>query len=119
MGLANIKFYIEFIFYTIFLCIKKDLNDKFLILMIFVFTIGLAIRIAFFDFAILSGRLSNVFLFIEIFLMPYFIYKRFSKIVLLTTLVLYFLIIGFISWNFQVAEYLADSYFLSFVLIMR
>ncbi|PVA02643.1 EpsG family protein, partial [Acinetobacter nosocomialis] len=90
---------------------KKDLNDKFLILMIFVFTIGLAIRIAFFDFAILSGRLSNVFLFIEIFLMPYFIYKRFSKIVLLTTLVLYFLIIGFISWNFQVAEYLADSYF--------
>ncbi|MBR7714724.1 EpsG family protein [Acinetobacter nosocomialis] len=110
VGLANIKFYLEFIFILFFMH-KKDLNDKFLILMIFVFTIGLAIRIAFFDFAILSGRLSNVFLFIEIFLMPYFIYKRFSKIVLLTTLVLYFLIIGFISWNFQVAEYLADSYF--------
>ncbi|WP_151741735.1 EpsG family protein [Acinetobacter seifertii] len=110
VGLANIKFYLEFIFILFFMH-KKDLNDKFLILMIFVFTIGLAIRIAFFDFAILSGRLSNVFLFIEIFLMPYFIYKRFSKIVLLTSLVLYFLIIGFISWNFQVAEYLADSYF--------
>lgn len=110
VGLANIKFYLEFIFILFFMH-KKDLNDKFLILMIFVFMIGLAIRIAFFDFAILSGRLSNVFLFIEIFLMPYFIYKRFSKIVLLTTLVLYFLMIGFISWNFQVAEYLADSYF--------
>lgn len=110
LGLANIKFYLEFIFLLFFLN-KKDLSDKFLIFMIFIFTIGLAIRVAFFDFAILSGRLSNVFLFIEIFLMPYFICKRFSKIVVLTTLVLYFFIIGFISWNFQVAEYLAESYF--------
>ena len=110
LGLANIKFYLEFVFILFFMH-KKDLSDKFLIFMIFVFTIGLAIRIAFFDFAILSGRLSNVFLFIEIFLMPYFIYKRFSKVILFTTLVLYFLLIGYISWNFQVAEYLVDSYF--------
>lgn len=110
LGLANIKFYLEFIFLLFFMH-KKDLSDKFLVFMIFIFTIGLAIRVAFFDFAILSGRLSNVFLFIEIFLMPYFIYKRFSKVVLLTILVLYFFVIGFISWNFQVSEYLADSYF--------
>ncbi|BCZ12522.1 hypothetical protein OCUAc18_00620 [Acinetobacter baumannii] len=110
LGLANIKFYIEFIFILLFMN-KKDLNDKFLIYMIFIFTIGLAIRIAFFDFAILSGRLSNVFLFIEIFLMPYFIYKRFSKMVLFLSLLFYFILVGFISWNFQVAEYLADSYF--------
>ena len=110
LGLANIKFYLEFVFILLFMH-KKDLNDKFLIFMIFIFTIGLAIRVAFFDFAILSGRLSNVFLFIEIFLMPYFIYKRFSKLVLFITLALYFLVIGYISWNFQVAEYLADSYF--------
>ena len=110
LGLANIKFYLEFVFILLFMH-KKDLNDKFLIFMIFIFTIGLAIRVAFFNFAILSGRLSNVFLFIEIFLMPYFIYKRFSKLVLFITLALYFLVIGYISWNFQVAEYLADSYF--------
>lgn len=109
-GLANLKFYLEFVF-ILFYMHKKDLSDKFLIFMFFVFTIGLAIRIAFFDFAILSGRLSNVFLFIEIFLMPYFIYKRFSKVVLFTTIVLYFLVIGYISWNFQVAEYLEKSYF--------
>lgn len=110
LGLANIKFYLEFIFLLFFIH-KKDLSDKFLVFMIFIFTIGLAIRVAFFDFAILSGRLSNVFLFVEIFLMPYFIYQRFSRVVLLTILVLYFFVIGFISWNFQVSEYLADSYF--------
>lgn len=110
LGLANIKFYIEFVFLLFFMH-KKDLSNKFLVFMIFIFTIGLAIRIAFFDFAILSGRLSNVFLFIEIFLMPYFIYKRFSKVVFLSILILYFFVVGFISWNFQVSEYLADSYF--------
>ncbi|MFW2043339.1 EpsG family protein [Acinetobacter sp. ULE_I001] len=111
LSLSNIKFYLEFIIIIIF-SNKKFLEDKFYIFMVFIFTVGLTIRIAFYDFGILGGRLSVVFLFIEIFLIPYLLYRKIKKPYFYFCLIVYFVLIFYISWVYQVSQYLQDSYFI-------
>ena len=77
-SLANIKFYIEFI--LIFVLINRNLLlNKFFVFFVFIFTVGLTLRISFYDFGILSGRLSNAFLLIEVFLIPMLLSNRLQK----------------------------------------
>ncbi|ENX61609.1 MULTISPECIES: EpsG family protein [Acinetobacter] len=110
-SLANIKFYLEFV---LILCLtnKKILLNKFYVFMVFIFTVGLTLRIAFFDFGILSGRLSNVFLFIEIFLIPYLLSQRLKKAPFYLFLTLYFIIIFYVTWVYQAGLFLQDYYFI-------
>lgn len=110
MSLSNIKFYIEF-FIILFLTNERILKNKFYSFMVFIFTIGLTIRISFYDFGILGGRLSVVFLFIEIFLIPFLLIQRLKLIYAYTYMFFYFLMIFYITWFFQVSSYLQDSYF--------
>lgn len=110
-SLSNIKFYLEFIL-ILTLTTKKLLNNKFYVFMVFMFTVGLTIRLAFYDFGILGGRLSVVFLFIEIFLIPLLLYTRFSRLYFYTFLLIYFIVIFYVTWYFQVAQYLQNSYFI-------
>ncbi|WP_104504119.1 EpsG family protein [Acinetobacter indicus] len=110
-SLSNIKFYIEF-FIILFFSNKKLYDNKFYIFLAFIFTIGLTLRVAFFDFAILSGRLSNVFLMSEIFLMPMLILSRFKLIYAYMLFYIYFFLILYVTWFFQASPYLEKSYFI-------
>lgn len=113
-SLANIKFYIEFIA-IILLTNRKLISNKFYVFMVFIFTIGLTLRISFYDFAILSGRLSNVFLLIEIFLIPMLFWYRLKTIYFYLFLMFYFILIFYVTWFFQAAEYLEKAYFIPLI----
>lgn len=110
-SLSNVKFYLEF-FLILLLTNKRLLADKLYVFMVFIFTIGLTLRIAFYDFGILSGRLSNVFLFIEVFLIPYVISQRFEKKYFYLFLLVYFILIFYVTWVYQAGPFLQDSYFM-------
>lgn len=110
LSLSNIKFYLEFIIIVMF-SNKKFLEDKLYVFMVFIFTVGLTIRIAFYDFGILGGRLSVVFLFVEVFLIPYLLYRKIKKPYFYFCLITYFVVIFYISWVYQVSQYLQNSYF--------
>ncbi len=111
MSLANIKFYIEFLL-ILFLTNKKNLANRYYVFLVFSFTIGLTLRLAFYDFAILSGRLSNVFLFVEVFLMPMLLLARLKRPYFYFYAFIYFFFLLCITWFFQVSEYLEDAYFI-------
>ncbi|MGG6743252.1 UNVERIFIED_CONTAM: EpsG family protein, partial [Acinetobacter baumannii] len=74
--------------------------------------VGLSLRVAFYDFGILSGRLSNTFLLIEVFLMPMLLSSRLNKIYLYIYFLLYFLVIFYVTWTFQASEFIKNNYFL-------
>ncbi len=86
-------------------------SNVFFRLVFFIQAIALSTRIGFSDFAILSGRLSTVFSYVEIFLLPMVILSRFS----LGLSIFFCIIILFIqlvaSLIFQ-APYLFDMYFI-------
>ncbi|EPG6921930.1 EpsG family protein [Acinetobacter baumannii] len=110
-SLSNIKFYIEF--FLIFLLLNNRLLlNKFIVFFVFIFTVGLSLRVAFYDFGILSGRLSNTFLLIEVFLMPMLLSSRLNKIYLYIYFLLYFLVIFYVTWTFQASEIIKNNYFL-------
>lgn len=110
-SLANIKYYVEFII-ILLLTNDKLIKDKNFIYMFFLFVIGLTLRVSFYDFEILSGRLSNVFLFIEIFILPYIFYHRLKSITFYLVIFFYFLVVGFTTWYFRAAPFLEQAYFI-------
>ncbi len=111
LSLANIKFYIEFIL-IIFFTNSKSLTNKYYVFFVFCFTVGLTIRLAFFDFSILSGRLSNAFLFVEIFLVPMLLLFRLKLSYFYIFTFLYFCLMLYITWFYQASEYIKDAYFI-------
>lgn len=111
LSLANIKFYIEFLL-ILFFTNSKALTNKYYVFFVFSFTVGLTLRLAFFDFAILSGRLSNAFLFVEIFLIPMLLLFRLKIFYFYIYTLLYFCLLLYVTWFFQASEYLKDAYFI-------
>lgn len=111
LSLANIKFYIEFLI-ILFFTNSKLISNKFFVFFVFCFTIGLTLRLAFFDFAILSGRLSNAFLFVEVFLIPMLLLNRLSLNFFYLYSFIYFFLLLYVTWNFQAAQYLESAYFI-------
>lgn len=109
-SLVNIKIYIEFLL-ILFFTNTKALSNKYYVFFVLCFTVGLALRLAFFDFAILSGRLSNAFLFVEIFLIPMLILFRFKIFYFYIYAFFYFCLLLYVTWFFQASEYLKDAYF--------
>ena len=74
--LPNIKAFLTFLFILFFM--NKDLYENKLFAIFFLlFTIGVAFRIGFSEFSILSGRFATAFSFSEIFILP-FIFNRFK-----------------------------------------
>lgn len=106
--LTSLRFYLLFIFFQIFLCFffKNKPQDNlykneslFLVFLLVTYAVGLGIRIGFNDFAILSTRLSEFFLFAEIFLTSFiFSYKR-TDLKFLILFVLYLIAQIFILVN--------------------
>lgn len=106
--LPNIKAMLLFVFFFISFTSKKYKN-KVISLFFILFSFSLAFRIGFSEFGILSGRLSSMFGFVEIFLFPIFINRHvlIGKIVLLFYIAIQF----FVTYNFQVPD-LFNSYFI-------
>ena len=74
--LPNIKAFLTFLFILFFM--NKNLYENKLFAIFFLlFTIGVAFRIGFSEFSILSGRFATAFSFSEIFILP-FIFNRFK-----------------------------------------
>lgn len=113
--LTSLRFYIlYFIFILIFYWFKKSKKDipvetmNYLVFLMVSYTVGLAARIGFNDFAILSTRLSEVFLFTEIFILSIFftIFRNKGSFVFL---VFYIFVQIFIIGN--QFDYLFEDYF--------
>jgi len=104
---ANIRSFLLLIFFVIF----KPKNEGFIYNFLVVFyAAGLGFRLGFYDFMILSGRLSTIFTYSEIFLVPMLLVFRFSKQNIIVLLLIYFLINLYINLVFQV-PFILEDYF--------
>ena len=105
--LPNIKAFLTFLFILFFM--NKDLYENKLFAIFFLlFTIGVAFRIGFSEFSILSGRFATAFSFSEIFILP-FVFSRFKH--LKTTLLALFVITQAIATYMFQASFVLDDYF--------
>ena len=105
--LPNIKAFFTFLFILFFM--NKNLYENKLFAIFFLlFTIGVAFRIGFSEFAILSGRFATAFSFSEIFLLP-FIFYRFKHLNI-TLLMLFVILQGIATYMFQAPHVIIDYF---------
>lgn len=109
-SLPNLKTYTVFLFILIFSRESMFLS-KFFVFMVFLMGMSVASRIGFSDFAILSGRFSTVFGFVEVILLPYVLYYLFKNKILVYSLIILVSIIQIYITLFFQAPYLVESYF--------
>ena len=105
--LPNIKAFFTFLFILFFM--NKDLYENKLFAIFFLlFTIGVAFRIGFSEFSILSGRFATAFSFSEIFILPFIFnrFKYFNNILL----ALFVISQAFATYIFQ-APFVLEDYF--------
>ena len=105
--LPNIKAFFTFLFILFFMNEKMYRNGLFTVFFL-LFVVGVAFRIGFSDFAILSGRFATAFSFSEIFILP-FVFYRF-KYINNILLVLFVIVQAVANYVFQ-ATYVMDDYF--------
>lgn len=72
--LPNIKAIATFVFMLIMMD-EKAFKNKFYTVFYIFFVLGVAFRLGFYDFAILSGRFATAFTFSEIFILPFAFYR--------------------------------------------
>lgn len=102
---ANLRSVVLLLFFY-FLRPKKE-NYFFNALILF-YSIGVGLRLGFFDFLILSGRISTLFTFAEIFILPLVLSLRFSKTSSIILLLFYFFINLYIGLVYQVPFIFSD-----------
>jgi len=105
--LPNIKAFLTFLFILFFM--NKDLYENKLFAIFFLlFTIGVAFRIGFSEFSILSGRFATAFSFSEIFILPFIFnrFKHFNNVLL----ALFVITQAIATYMFQ-ASFVLEDYF--------
>ena len=105
--LPNIKAFFTFLF-ILFLMNEKMYRNKLFTIFFLLFIVGVAFRIGFSDFAILSGRFATAFSFSEIFILPFAFYrfKYFNHIFL----ILFVIAQAIATYMFQ-APFVMEDYF--------
>lgn len=105
--LPNIKAFFTFLF-ILFLMNEKMYRNKLFTIFFLLFIVGVAFRIGFSDFAILSGRFATAFSFSEIFILPFAFYrfKYFNYIFL----ILFVIAQAIATYMFQ-APFVIEDYF--------
>ncbi|ATA85966.1 EpsG family protein [Capnocytophaga gingivalis] len=105
--LPNIKAFFTFLF-ILFLMNEKMYRNKLFTIFFLLFIVGVAFRIGFSDFAILSGRFATAFSFSEIFILPFAFYrfKYFNHIFL----ILFVIAQAIATYMFQ-APFVIEDYF--------
>lgn len=105
---ANLRAYLLLIFfYMHFNFFPKNVMYR-VLYCIFVFGVG--IRVGFYDFLILSGRLGSLFTFSEVFLLPLVISKYKFSIVRILLVFIYFVISMYISLSYQYPSIIEDYF---------
>lgn len=105
--LPNIKAFFTFLFILFFM--NKNLYENKLFAIFFLlFTIGVAFRIGFSEFSILSGRFATAFSFSEIFILPFIFnrFKHFNNVLL----ALFVITQAIATYMFQ-ASFILEDYF--------
>ena len=105
--LPNIKAFLTFLFILFFM--NKNLYENKLFAIFFLlFTIGVAFRIGFSEFSILSGRFATAFSFSEIFILPFIFnrFKHFNNVLL----ALFVITQAIATYMFQ-ASFVLEDYF--------
>lgn len=105
--LPNIKAFFTFLFILFFM--NKNLYENKLFSIFFLlFTIGVAFRIGFSEFSILSGRFATAFSFSEIFILPFVFnrFKHFNNVLL----ALFVITQAIATYMFQ-ASFVLEDYF--------
>ncbi|WP_038350319.1 EpsG family protein [Acinetobacter baumannii] len=78
--------------------------------LVLLYSIGLGFRLGFYDFLILSGRISTLFTFSEIFIVPFLFKLRLKTLYSYIAILLYFLINLYINLYYQV-PFVVHDYF--------
>ena len=104
--LPNIKAFLTFLFILFFMN-RKMYENKLFTIFFLLFIIGLAFRIGFSDFAILSGRFATAFSFSEIFILS-FIFNRFKHHIVLLLL---FVVSQAVATYMYQAPFIFEDYF--------
>ena len=105
--LPNIKAFLTFLFILFFMN-RKMYENKLFTIFFLLFIIGLAFRIGFSDFAILSGRFATAFSFSEIFILS-FIFNRFKYLNIV--LLLLFVVSQAVATYMYQAPFVFEDYF--------
>lgn len=105
--LPNIKAFLTFLFILFFMN-RKMYENKLFTIFFLLFIIGLAFRIGFSDFAILSGRFATAFSFSEIFILS-FIFNRFKYLNIV--LLLLFVVSQAVATYMYQAPFVLEDYF--------
>ena len=103
---VNIRAFLLLVLFVLFR-LKDSIIYNFLLLLN---TIGVAIRFGFYDFLILSGRLSTIFTFSEIFLISFLLCNRMRLPYAYLFLFLYFIFSLYLNLVYQV-PFIIDDYF--------
>lgn len=105
---ANLRSYLLLVVFLIF---RAKAKSELLDFLIILFGVGVGCRIGFYDFLILSGRLSTTLTFSEIFIIPMIVNSLFGKYLSYFLLLIYFLITLYITIEFQLPD-IISQYFL-------
>ena len=105
--LPNIKAFLTYLFILFFMN-RKMYENKLFTIFFLLFIIGLAFRIGFSDFAILSGRFATAFSFSEIFILS-FIFNRFKHFNIV--LLLLFVVSQAVATYMYQAPFVFEDYF--------
>lgn len=108
-SLPNIRTFLILMVLTYFSSVNLNKNVYFRLFIFLMFT-ALAIRVGFADFAIMSGRLSTAFSYVEIFALPMLLLDRFNIRAQITFILIVCLLQIIITLGFQ-APYLYEMYF--------
>lgn len=108
-SLPNIRTFLILMVLTYFSSVNLNKNVYFRLFIFLMFT-ALAIRVGFADFAIMSGRLSTAFSYVEIFALPMLLLDRFKIRARIAFILIVCLLQIIITLGFQ-APYLFEMYF--------
>lgn len=108
LRIPNVKSVLVLVLLILLMNDKMNKNSIFRVFLCLL-SIGVAFRIGFSNFAILSGRLSTAFLHTEIFLLP-FIFSRF-RYFYGNIMLFFYVLLQFISVYFFQAPYVLEFYF--------
>ena len=93
-----------------FVILRPKKESKFYDFLTIIYALGIGFRLGFYDFLILSGRISTMFTFAEIFLIPLVLQERFNKLVLIFFIFIYFSMNLYINIFYQV-PFIIEDYF--------
>lgn len=93
-----------------FVLLEPKNKNNLYVFLVLLYSVGVGFRLGFYDFLILSGRVSTAFTFSEIFLIPILLKYRFSNVIAILFIFIYFILSLIVNIVYQV-PFIIDDYF--------